>query len=315
MHRKYDVRFCLPCTLYSVYDPFRYLFPIRFYCPHSRLLYSKKPVCKLSRKSFFCHILITMLMIVPPVYYFLHLSDVCKQQNSMCFLSISDRIFLSGTVFMAIIDLKKIKPHLYEFDSWLYIFRKRKSFSLTKVIQVSYLRRFKLLRLFSFVIILINLFISTFSYFSLLNKLPVNISLQILRSYYYILQQRNITEIMRKISLFGTTLQSFEESLKTCVTSNTNLELTFRRYQSLVRRINGTISLFLEQMAIVLFVWTLMAVIFLVLNFYILIKYEDYDVYVMSVIHIRLFNTIFAIVIILILTEQDINKKVRLDDN
>ncbi|KAJ3663999.1 hypothetical protein Zmor_008206 [Zophobas morio] len=251
-------------------------------------------------------------MIVPPIYYFLYITDICKEQNFLCFLAISDRIFIAGIVFVAITDLKNIKPHQDEFDSWLYIFENRKSFKLGNLIQASFFRRFKFLRIFSFGIIIVNMFSTSFSYFTLSGKIQTSIPLQILRSYYYLVQQRNIGETLKHTSLLGTVLKSFEESLKTCLVSSSNLEPTFRKYQNLIRRINGTISLFLEQMAIGLFVWGLISVIFLVLNFYILLKYEDYDVYVVSLIHLRLFYAIYGIVITLIQVEEDINKKVRL---
>jgi hypothetical protein len=301
---------CLKCNFQSNYDIFSYIFPVHFYCQHSKFQFSPKCRVKIARNALIVGWIIHLAVLICLMVSFLSEFYLCDDKSS-CFVLISDYVFIIGDIIVTVIILARAKSVHREFNSWLHIFENRKIYNLGQIIHGSDVNKFKIYRMVSLFNFIVSLLMTLF-YF--ITELHVSFARKCVLSFCTTFQVVGVCEFFKRVSLVGAIMKTFEESLKTALIlpfpQHRSLMHSFPKYHHLLRTINANLALFMKTMASLLFIWSITSTVSMIFNIYVLIKYTDYDLQSMIFIHLRVVFIIMGIFTILIVAEDCLNRKV-----
>ncbi|KAJ3663997.1 hypothetical protein Zmor_008204 [Zophobas morio] len=297
---------CIACVFFAKYDILGFMYPIRPQCHHP-----KPPTFTISKFWLTVNILLVIILMCCGISSSVYLSTVCPQEKSLCFLMISDQLVFFGNALVILLLLVKIKTQLREFTSWSLFFEHMHSYNLVRVFTSYNIRRSNITRLLStFVPSSFHVFISYYYLFSY-DHLPMSFLRKSFLCVCYIMQTRRVYDMNKIILTSGLVLRQFGQSLKENLTNRPNRFVDVcRKYHKLVSHLNTNIALFMETTKYVLYVWLFVGVVTLILNFYLMINYDDFGVYTSFVLQVRTANVIAALWVFSLYTEKFINRKV-----
>ncbi|KAJ3663995.1 hypothetical protein Zmor_008202 [Zophobas morio] len=297
---------CIACIFFAKYDIFAFVYPIRPQCHHP-----KPPSFKISKFFLACNILLFIILMCCGISSSLYLSTVCPHEKSLCFVMISDQFTFFGNALLIVLLLIKIETQIQEFSSWSLLFEHLHTYNIHRVFKIGNIRRSKNARIVStFVPTIIYVFISYHYLFSY-DNLPMSFLRKTFLCVSYIIQTRRVFDMNKVILAGGLVLRRFEDSLKESLTRRSNnLVDDFRKYHKLVYHINTNIGLFMETTKYVLYAWLFVGIVTLILNFFLMINYDDFGVYTVIVLQVRTGNVIISLLVFLVYTEKFINRKV-----
>jgi hypothetical protein len=314
-----DVQNCMICNLHSNFDFFRYILPIRYYCPHSKYLFSIKPSCKASKRSLYGLSILVLLLVVPLLSYILNFSLACQTKQSFCYMFFLDELYIVCGIGLCMVTVLTTKIQIREITCWLQIFENRKFYHLQSIIHGNDVKKFKFYRRLSALNIVLNcMFLPVCIIFSY-DSLPSSHVRKFAIAFCYVFQIRMILEIIKRISLIGAILKAFKTSIRTCFMDrlstgsgprNKCLMNVFKKYQTFVRELNTNIAIFMQYVTLVLFLWSTVHILMLIFYIFILIKYNDFNYPSMGVVLSRILNAGMEILMLMVRAEADINRKV-----
>ena len=299
---------CVACVFFAKYDILAFMYPIKPQCHHP-----KPPTFKISKFFLMCNIILFIILMCCGISNSLHLSTVCPQNKSLCFLMISDQLVFFGNALVILLLLVKVKTQLREFASWSLFFEHVHSYNLDTVFTSGIIRRYKLTRILStFGPGSVHVIISYYYLFSY-DNLPLSFLRRSFLCVCYIVQTRRLYDLDKVILAGGFVLRRFEDSLKRSLTRRpSNLVDVCRKYHKLVHHINTNIGLFMATTTCVLYVWLFVGIVTLILNFFLMINYGDVAGFTVFVLQIRTGNIIISLLVFLVYAEKFINRKVSL---
>ena len=306
------------CISYSEFDLFRYFFILHYYCPHSKYNHAEETCCKVSKYSILAHVVAIFFLFLSILFYLIYLPEVCQKQQSLCIIFVGDEIFVFGAVALSLIFCITVKSQKREFEAWLSIFENRDSYNLDTIVSQRNLK-FKFYRFFSVGIPVVFQCSAIIYFFVSYDKLPWSTVRKIVLSFAYAFHVKRASDMVKTISLVGKTLEAFVRSVKTTLTERLATDEdgvdVFKVFHKLIRHINSSIGLVMKTMTVILYLWSTVVVILLIINIYILIKYADYSFTTMCLLHLRTTLTAAGILTVLIRSEEDINVNVSGLDN
>ncbi|KAJ3663991.1 hypothetical protein Zmor_008198 [Zophobas morio] len=297
----------IACILFSKYDIFAFLHLVTYKCDHSN-----SPIFKISKIFLSCNAVLFTIFTFCGITSYTNLPLVRPQQKSFWFLMISDQLVFFNNALLILVLATKTKTQLLEFSSWTRFFEHPQSYNLLRIIHHSDIRKIKIARTVSIILPLtIYFFISVYYVFSY-DYLPFSFLRKPFLCMCYVLQTKRVYDLNQTVFLTGILLKNFKTYLVTSLTKNLqrNVEEEFKKCYSFVRHLNTTVYLFMETTKFVLYVWSFIAVVSLILNFFLLIKYNDYSFYIMLVLQIRNGHIICGILSFLFRTQDDVNRTV-----
>jgi hypothetical protein len=316
-----DVQNCMVCNLQSNFDLLRYMFPIQYYCPHSKYFFSIKPSCKASRRSLFGLSLLFFFLVISLFSYIFNFSSACQTKESFCYMFILDELGIVCGSGFCVVSLLTTKIQIREITCWLQIFENRKFYYLESIIYGNDVKKFKVSRRLSAFVMVINCVFLPFCFVFSYDSLPSSYIRKLGLAFCYAIQIKMNLEIIKRISLIGAILKAFKTSLRTCFMDrlstgsgprNKCLMNVFKKYQSLMRELNANIATFMQYVTIVLFMWSTVYILVMMFYIFILIKYNDFHRPSMGLVLTRVVNAVIQILMLLVRAEEDINRRVSL---
>ena len=298
---------CIACVLFSKYDIFAFTNCVTFSCHHP-----KSPSFKISKLFLACNVILLTLFTFCGVLSTTSSFHVCSNQNSICFLLISDQLIFFGNALLILLLIKRNNIQIHELASWTRLFEHSESHTVLNMFRQSDIRKIKLAKTLSFLFPMIACtFVTTYYMFSY-DDFPLNFLRKPLLSFCYVFQMKRVFDLKKTVLVIGIVLKNFRTSLERGLWKNPKMGNgdDFRKYHEFVSRVNHSIGLFMETTKVVLYVWSFVAVVNLILNFFVLIKYDDYSFYTTWLLQARCGNLMFGIVTILFKTEDVVNRMV-----
>lgn len=295
------------------------VFPWRGFCSHLKYRYSSEPYYKISKRRFYLHILITILMISSVASGLYYLPNLCHQTEQLnCMLMMSDQVFnLSGITFLVVL-LSNAKEFLVEVKSWIYIYEYAKSnkfcILVSKRMQQLKIRRFiwfVSLLLMTIIFLIIDLIYSK-------TPLSWNFIRKLFTVYAFNLYGFGMYAGLQRIRLVGLIFERLQFYLqlvliyKFAKRRRYNLLFVLQSFQNLTYSTYLSFRLLMKYFASILFCYIFSTLFSLILNIYICIQYVNIDWTILTVVYLRTLNGIIGIFIVVHNVEQQINRKVSL---
>jgi hypothetical protein len=309
---------CLVCTFHISYSILHKIFPIQGYCQHLKNNYSLKPVYKISKSSLCLTLIMTGVSTVPLFSYFPLLSGTCPREKSLCLMFLADLLFSLGSFILVMTHLIKLKTYEKEANAWLFLFENPNLYCLKEIYSTNEKKGIKIRRqiLFS-AFALVSFVMGVFNLYFPYDTLPLNWCRKWSVIYFFFIQYFGTIHANQRVRQTGAILKAFKKSIKTAFTrklwgriSNSDFATTLKKYRSLIAVTNLNFALLMEHLLITCFIFTLTSLVCLILNFYILIKYLDYDPVSLVVLQLRTVATVFGLVSITVDADRNINAKV-----
>lgn len=303
---------CFVCLLKSKYDLLLLAFFVVGLCEHSKLRYSPNPEYRLSKFLFVTVIFFSLSHLIVTLSYIFFLPDLCKIDNFLCLIMVSDQTFSATTLLVILIYLFYGKIQTLEFGSWAKIFEKRLDFGCSNIIadkEAAQLKKYRdIMAFFNFTSALgyfaANHFANYDHYqWSTARKFSIITCYNFQGYIVYYLSQR--------IRIVGGLLRTINTDLKFALASKSVILETFLRQKSkLILAVNSSLSLLMRYITYVLMTWCFSTVICLILNIYTYIQYGNYDFYTLALIECRTLGTILQYVVLFSYVDSSLSKAV-----
>lgn len=301
---------CLVCLIRTNYNIFERCFPIQGYCEHSKTQFSSKPRFRLNRRLYILNIVLCLAFFIPLSSYLSILPTICRSDGFMCLIFSIDALNLSLSVLMSVCLFFVMKVQKLEMNCWSYIFQNPEVYNLDKILLSSEIKKIQFKKFFDFVLILIaNIFIGVLCFY-----FPYDVfSGQALRRpsifLCYSFQCYMVFELVQRINIIKYVLDAFTRSL--ILNDETLTVDRAQKYCKLILVINSNVKLSMVFMSMMVFLWISQSTIGLIFNIFVTIRLYDYDLGSLTTLETRCVATILEIIILLVIAEESVNKKVR----
>ena len=234
-----------------------------------------------------------------------------SNQKPIFFLLLSDQLIFFGNALLILLLIKKNKTLLHELTSWMHLFQDYDSHTVLNILRRSDIRKLKTAKNMAIFIPVVAYFLLTTYYVFSYDDFPLNFLRKPLLSFCYVLQTKRVFCLSKTVMVIGVVLKNFRTSMERGSRKRAKRGTggDFRKYYEFVGRVNHCIGLFMETTKVVLYVWSFVAVVNLIFNFFLLINY-DYSLYTVLLLQMRCGNLIYSIVVLLVKTEDDVNRMV-----
>lgn len=295
---------CFVCLWRSNYDPIHVAYPIQGFCEHSKWRFSSKPEFRISRWFMAHNAVMAATYIFPFISYMYYIPEACNKETSSCLLYIVDATNVICCVLLTFILFTKTKFYNFELNCWVYIFVNPKEFGLNRIVENSEFYAFRKRRIISFVfILLVNTIIGFLYFYFPYDHLPGGCLRKYAALTCYGFMCYGVLVIIHRIKIVGLLYEGLKKSLYFNPSS-------FDKYSKLICLIHFNMTHLNNYMMFILIIWICLSTFSLIINIYVLI-----DIYGFSLCHLgplegRTLVTILGIVIVLIIAEQNLNRRV-----
>jgi hypothetical protein len=283
---------CVVCFYRFVFDPFRPLYPIKGYCQHSKYYNSDRSrfVIFKSIQAFTSVAAVGLLLL--GLYFSSYLPPLFQSNRSLCLILTADQLFILSTAILSVGACLGLDGQVNEINSWIYIFEK----SSTTIIDEMHIQRIKfyrkiLITIIDFLIIILTVMHYTFSK----DYLPWNKLREFLLVYCMGFQSYWAWEWCNRLQLIGAIMNGIRVFLESLPQEKHTLEKPFAKTSRLVLMIHQNVELMVEYTMHFVPLWIVTLSINLILNIYILVNYNDYDMYALSMLQMRTIGTIVVL--------------------
>ena len=300
-----DLEECLMCNLRWKYDILQLIFPIKFYCKHSKHRYSPKPLCRLSKALQIFSLILQCLFALSIIPHYLFLPIFCQINKLACLSLLSDQIFITTSIIVSTVFLVNMKNLQLEFNSWLHLFENPKNYNLGRIIGKTDHRKFRIFTVLSLLLVTSNACIPLlYFYYSGDNGGTFFRKISMCAS--FAMQGKGFFEMLKCLNIHGVVLKAFERSLKTSLSRR---QPDFRKFYQTVSIVNSNVKIHLSNFTFIVSAWSLVSTICMIINIFIWIRYSD-GASNMVFLHVRTMFIGGGILAFLVFVEVDINRKV-----
>jgi hypothetical protein len=313
---------CLVCLLKSRFDIFRLIFPVTGTCQHSSTSKPPIPYYSISWTVVLVDVLLIICLVASCVKCFIDLPQIYKTDKTLGLILLSDQVFVMVSIVSGLLQLLSMKEQTTEFNAWIATINQRRFYGVKDILSEQKANRFIFFRDVS--IIMTSL--SSIGGLTLIFAVPYDhLSGHWYRKLLLILcysHQSYITQdLAHRIRIVGVILNTFKQTLKKCLTSNTypifakkTGELTLgrilKKYTNFILVIHMNMNLFMRHISGILILYCLTVIASLIVNIYVLIKFNDYNIYTLLVIQMRIAVMVTSIVFVFITAENSLKNKV-----
>ncbi|KYB28726.1 hypothetical protein TcasGA2_TC032427 [Tribolium castaneum] len=259
------------CNLQVKWDPFRFLYPIKGYCPHSKN-YSPEPQFKLFKSSHIIVYLFTLPNLISAISGILQLPVLWTTDRLLFLIFLADQVFIMSSFILGIITCLQLGAQFNELNAWADIIRIRRFFGVKSIFDERATKRLLFYRkVFSHII---NIFmLCTAAIHSVFNY--DQFSLNYLRQFSIVFsmsfQGYLAFEFCYRMMMLGTVLKTLNKSLRKS-DQRLFLAVTFSKFARLLMVINTKMVLIMKFIKFFFPVWILTMTVNLILNIYILVS-------------------------------------------
>ena len=269
-----EVTSCFVCV-YRSNTFFRFLFPIKGCCPHSKSLYSETPQFSVFKPFIVVILALSLIALILSVPTLFSTDKVCRSDKSLCLLGLGEEIFVWTTAILAISMSCKVGSKLQELSTWSMIFTSCDSFGLSTIVDQKHYKRLVNKRIVLSTVALIFLSVGNLiRHFLFSDSLPLALLRRFLLYCSTLFQTFMLLENYIKLEIGGLILKSVKESLLRNRESGTKLD-NFRRLSTLVMVFQHTLCLWMQYMTFLLSTWMLTTTIMIIFNIYVFVEYDN----------------------------------------
>ena len=252
-----------------------------------------------------------LIVFVGAISYLLHIPSVCQTANSSCIMFISDVLFMAGNITLGLTLISRPNHNTLELEALLFFFEHFQEYNLEEAVDDEAALKFKTFRILAPVVVISScFFIIMWILFgfdhqlgTMLRKVAIGIC--------YMYQVLGFIQLLQRVTFIGSVLREIERSFDVLLLNFDEHRLqSLRKYEHLVSVLHTTIFVLNVILTPILLVWGFVASTSLIFNIFILLKYEDYDGQNMIILQLRNLVTIVMILLVLVMSEVDINDKV-----
>jgi hypothetical protein len=314
---------CFVCLLESPFDIFRLIFPLRGTCQHSK---NSKPsqvaYYRISKNVVLLDILFSTVLLFSWITYFIYPFQMCETDKARCLLLLSDQMLVTISIVIGFLELFYMKMQTLEFNAWTRTIEKIRFYGLKEILSEESARRFIFLRNLGMIAVSIWGIAGTsltlgISY----DTTPWHWGRKFLLVVCYTLQSYVTLDLGQKIRIVGIVLDTFKRTLMSSLTNNSypifakkrgemTLEKILGRYTNLVLVIHTNMNLFMRYFFGILILYSMALLASLIINIYVLIEFNDYNIYILLVIEVRTILLIVRVVFVFIAAEINLKNKV-----
>lgn len=301
---------CLVCLIRPNYYVSARYYPVQGYCEHSKTRFSIKPRFKINRKLCVLNIFLCLLFIVPLTSYIYIMPKICRSDSFMCLIFSVDVLILVVFNFMYVFLFFVIRIQKLELNCWIKIFYAPEVYKLEKILLSSEIKQIQFKKFVVFVLILFANICMGVLYFCF----PYDVySGHFLRRPFiflcYSFQWYMVFEMVQRINNIKYVLEAFTKSI---VFNNEKLSISrLQKYSKLVLVINSNFKLTMVIMSMLVFLWISQSTAVLIFNIFITIRLCDSNFGSLTSLGTMSVATILAIIVLLVVAEENVNRKVR----
>ncbi|KAJ3663982.1 hypothetical protein Zmor_008191 [Zophobas morio] len=302
---------CLPCLYHIPLDPFRFAYPIKDFCPHSRHSYSRYPKFKIAKFSYFYVFVIFGTFLFATVSCIGNIPQLCQTDQPLCLVVIAEQVFLLCCTLLGCSSISGMNYQLEDIKSWSTLLQNRNFFYLGNIISARNIRKSVSQRSFwIFTIIVVctvmEIIRQVFNY----DNLPWRLVRQFCQNYGLMLQGYIFLEFCLKIFVVGDILRAMERALRSSVTNNINRLEAFSRLGLLTMTIHANLLNLKKFVVPIMMVWLGTTTVTVILNFYIFIEYSDYYNCALMLLQIRTVILILFVVVMMFVHDSRMDSQV-----
>jgi hypothetical protein len=283
---------CIVCLYRFVFDPFRPLYPIKGYCQHSKYYNADRPRFVIFKSILAFAFVCVVGLLLLGLYFSSYLPPLFQSNRSLCLILTADQLFILSTAIVGVAACFGLNGQVNEINSWIHVFEK----SSTTFINEMHIRRIKLYRKIFITIINFSIIILTVMHYTFTkDHLPWNKLRNFLLVYSMGYQCYWTQEWCHRLQLIGIIIKGIRVFLESTLQRKPTLEKPFANTSRLVLMIHQNVELMVEYATHFIPLWILTVSINLILNIYILVNYNDYDIYALSMLQMRTVVTIMML--------------------
>ena len=302
---------CLPCLYRIAFDPFRFAYPIKNFCPHSRNSYSAHPKLKIAKSSYFFVCVLFATFLFATVSCIGDIPQLCQTDQPLCLVVIAEQVFLFCCTLLGCSTITGMNYQLKDFKSWSTLLQNRKFFYLGNIINARNIRRTVSQRTFwLFAIIAVCTMLEILQQVFNYDHLPWRLVRQFCQNYGLMLQGYIFLEFCLKIFVVGDILRAMERALRSSITNNINRLEAFSRLGLLTMTIHANLISLKKYVVPILSVCLGTTTITVILNFYIFIEYSDYNNCALMLLQIRTVVLILFVVVMMFVHDSRMDSQV-----
>lgn len=308
-----DKNNCIKCILESNLDLFQKLLPCQFYCQHCNFFKTGNTYCKINKPLFYINIIFMGFLVVPAATYYIYLPETCQTDKPSCLIFLGDLIFTYSSIILIYNLYTKMKIQEIEFNFWARLSERRRFFGLKNLISESEYRKLNFHRNFFLIVNFISSNASMFLYYFLpYDNQPWSSFRILVLLICYDVQFFIGVNLVIKTHMIGAVMKTFQQSLETSMSKHQTafLEKNLKSYTRLILAVNRGINLLMKYMSLILAFSLGILTASLILNLYILIQFDEFNVYVLFLVEFRTITSIVRLGILLGTAEKCLNKRV-----
>lgn len=300
---------CLVCFLRTNYNVFHKFHPLQGFCPHSERQFSSKPLFKIVLKLCVFNFAACLIFVVPFVSYLFVLPEICRSDGFMCLIFFIDILNLSGFVIMSLYLFFILKNQKLEMNCWCYIYHSPGVYGLGKILFPNEIKKIRFRKLLAFVLVFfVNVFTGVLCFYFPYDTFSGKFFRKPFIFICYSIQWYIVLELSRRINTINYVLDALKRNVYLNVTKLTTDRL--QKFSRLIFLINSNVRQNMKYMAVIVSLWITQSTIGLIFNIFVMIRLYNCDLGSLSILKSRSLATILEIIILLVIAEENINKKV-----
>jgi hypothetical protein len=309
---------CLVCLLKSRFDIVRLINPVTGTCQHSST--SKPPIAyyRISWSVVLVDVLLLTFLAASCVKCLIDIPQIYKTDKTLGLILLSDQILVMVSSVSGLLKLLTLKVQIIEFNAWITTIDQRRFYGVKDILTEQKAKRFILFR----DVLIIMTSLSWIGGLALIfgvpyDNLPGHWYRKLLLILCYSYQSYITQDVAYRIKLVGVILNAFKKSLTkksypifALKRRELTLGRTLKKYTNFILVIHMNIHLFRRHISSIIILYSLTVIASLIVNIYVLIEFNDYNIYTMLVIQMRVVIMVASTVFVFVTAENSLKNKV-----
>lgn len=298
---------CLVCLVNVKLNFIYKMYYVQGYCKHLRKNYHLKPNFKISKIRLFYSIFVKLLELLA-VFSVVEASiKSCSNYGFLCLMFTSDVIFFIGGFVLSSLYLFHANIIEKELNLWLFIYENYKIFGIFEILaDKEFKTAFNTATITHYLTSILGLIFAALVFLFSYDIYYFNIFRKLFMVHYYFAYLFGTFDIVQKIQIIGFILKALCKTLKRGNFENSS------KLISLVTITGLNFEIFLKYTKYVILVFIIISQCFLICTVFIIIKFFDLSVITLTIIGLRTFFTILALVLLCYYADDYLTKKVSL---
>jgi hypothetical protein len=309
---------CLVCLLKSRCDIFRLIFPVTGTCQHSSTSKPPRAYYRISRPVIWLDVLLITFLAASCVKCFIDLPQIYRTDKTLSLILLSDQILVMVSTVSGFLKLLSMKVQIIEFNAWIATIDRRRFYGVKHILTEQKANKFIFFRDVSIIMTSLSWIVGLALIFGMpYDNLPGHWYRKLLLILCYCYQSYITQDMTYRIKLVGVILNAFKKSLTkksypifALKRRELTLGRTLKKYTNFILVIHMNIHLFKRHMSSIIILYFLTVVASLIVNIYVLIEFNDYNIYTLLVIQMRVVIMVASTVFVFVTAENSLKNKV-----